>query len=420
MTDYIKPSDDGTEDPDQNPGQSTAETERPADPPTTRPDYRAASGHPITPGIDAATRGLRQFMASPAYNDVLRAIRQHARFETPKLLPDVVVPKAFPDAVLPNLLPPMPNLLPDAVLPNPIPNLLPDVVLPKAFPDVALPKLLFNNVISPQIHAVGAMKINSLLPKIGLPHQAQVAAVARSVSEMVNGHLVIPDLSAELLGSSVLARLQESIVSLFRDWHTLAGVGHRLARLALWAARGARNAVLNGDTEAVKAFAREWLEFARLPTTMLEAVIAALLEPDWDTTPMDDDKLLKHLRARSIANHNLWRPSDETQIGGQLVRPFDAQVTADGRSLLEITPAPDTKLAETYTDPQLREVLSHFSKIEIAIIEVHSDGGCTWASAATMCGQPTELGESIRRRLNRRKAQVKSRRGPRTGAPVVA
>ena len=32
------------------------------------------------------------------------------------------------------------------------------------------------NDVSP--HAVGAMRINSLLPKIGLPHQAQVAAVA--------------------------------------------------------------------------------------------------------------------------------------------------------------------------------------------------------------------------------------------------
>lgn len=409
MTDYIEPSDDGVEDPDQkNLDQGGAETEGPADPPTTRPDYRAASGGPITPGMDAALRGLRQFMASPAYDDALRAIRRHTMPETPKLLPplpkvlpDLVVPKAFPDVVVPKLLPP-------------IPKVLPDVVVPKALPQVDVQKL-FNNV-SPQVHAVGAMKINSLLPKIGLPHQAQVAAVARSVSEMVSGRLVIPDLSAAFLGGGVLAGLQESIVSLFRDWHTLAGVGHRLARLALWAARGARNAVLHGDTEAVKAFAREWLEFARLPATMLEAVIAALLEPGWDTTPMDDDTLIKHLRARSKANHNLWRPSDETQIGGRLVQPFDARVTADGPSLLDITPAPDTKLAETYTDPRLRDVLSHFSDVEIAIIEVHADGGCSWASAATLCGQPTELGESIRRRLNRRKAQVEARRGPRTAA----
>ncbi|OBC08019.1 hypothetical protein A5788_10560 [Gordonia sp. 852002-50816_SCH5313054-c] len=398
MTDHIEPSDDGTQDPDQNLGQGAAETEGPADPPTTRPDYRAASRSPITPGMDAATRGLlRQFIASPAYDDVLRTIRRHAMPETPKLLPDVVVPKVFPDVVVPKLLPPMPKMLPDVVLPQ--------VDVQKLFNDV-----------SPQVHAVGAMKINSLLPKIGLPHQAQVAAVARSVSEMVSGHLVIPDLSAGLLGGGVLAGLQESIGSLFRDWHTLAWAGHRLARLALWAARGARNAVLHGDTEAVKAFARDWLEFARLPATMLEAVIAALLEPGWDTTPMDDDTLIKHLRARSKANHNLWRPSDETQIGGRLVQPFDARVTADGPSLLDITPAPDTKLAETYTDPWLRDVLSHFTDIEIAIIEVHADGGCTWASAATLCGQPTELGESIRRRLNRRKAQVEARRGPRTAA----
>lgn len=399
MTDHIEPSGAGTEDPDQkNLDQGAAETEGPADPSTTRPDYRVASRRPITPGMDAATRGLlRQFMASSAYDDVLRTIRRHAMPETPKLLPDVVVPKVFPDVVVPKLLPPMPKVFPDVVVPG--------VDVQKLFNDV-----------SPQVHAVGAMKINSLLPKIGLPHQAQVAAVARSVSEMVSGHLVIPDLSAGLIGGGVLAGMQESIVSLFRDWHTLAGAGHRLARLALWAARGARNAVLSGDTEAVKAFAREWLEFARLPATMLEAVIAALLEPGWDTTPMDDDTLLKHLRARSIVNHNLWRPSDETQIGGRFVRPFDARVTADGLSLLDITPAPDTKLAETYTDPWLRDVLSHFTDIEIAIIEVHADGGCSWASAATLCGQPTEVGESIRRRLNRRKAQVEARRGPRTAA----
>ena len=117
MTDHIEPSDDGTQDPDQNLGQGAAETEGPADPPTTRPDYRAASRSPITPGMDAATRGLlRQFIASPAYDDVLRTIRRHAMPETPKLLPDVVVPKVFPDVVVPKLLPPMPKMLPDVVL----------------------------------------------------------------------------------------------------------------------------------------------------------------------------------------------------------------------------------------------------------------------------------------------------------------
>ncbi len=67
------------------------------------------------------------------------------------------------------------------------------------------------------------------------------------------------------------------------------------------------------------------------------------------------------------------------------------------------------------SDPQLIELVKALPPQDLKIVLMKTATGCAWATAATACGQPAHRGETVRRRLQRRRATLESADRPEPG-----
>ncbi|MGW3913237.1 hypothetical protein ACWEBX_17220 [Streptomyces sp. NPDC005070] len=193
------------------------------------------------------------------------------------------------------------------------------------------------------------------------------------------------------------------------------------ARQALLAALEARNAAIEGDTQTVDAFAKDWLGL-RHPGRWRAAVEAALLG-DWVTTlgrGMAHDRfVLDLLRRHTEAEHTYLQPLWERRARGRRVcllsQPVGVDLTL--QDLLVDHRGPDAAvLAAEYDDSRLAAVLRGLRNDEEALAAEWACTGGTWAQAAATHDRAPEFGERVRRKLKRLGTQHTMRHAPAGGA----
>lgn len=214
------------------------------------------------------------------------------------------------------------------------------------------------------------------------------------------------------LQENIFGDLQESIRSLLGNWGTLADFGHGLAEAGLFAARVARQAVLNGDDETVAAFARHWLGIKRLTEAAIEAVKSALLDDRWlGKAAGSVAKFIRRLYKEEY--HPAHRPEWERRLGRQKVGSLNWPVVQPSGGTVErgellLAPEPGANDWQV-SDPHALMVMNRFSAEEQQILQAMfstSEPGMTWAMAAEDCGKPAAKGEAVRRKLKRESARV--------------
>lgn len=345
---------------------------------------------------------------------------------------DILKPPSFKFGITPPTLPtfkvPMPDL-----------RVLPDlkVITPPTFPVPAsaqlgldLPKSLrpelpgmdFARMIAPTLEQIGVARFKPMfnmpaidalkasysweaaVPRIDLSAYSHVHAVAASVSSMVSG---LADQIAPM--SAAINSLSGMITSLLDDWRWLADVGHRVARSGVSAALAARQAAINGETEAVEHFARKWLGIAHVTLDVLEAVVAALLE--WSVDFVGD--AIDHLGKLVKRHRRGHRLIGDTQLGGRRIDSLNREIiqpTGDVTELVALVAAPDLDFSgHEFTDPRCLALLDGLTpdEREIVLAKVSRvDKVITWEQAAQDCGFPASRGESVRRKVGRLKKKI--------------
>jgi hypothetical protein len=143
-----------------------------------------------------------------------------------------------------------------------------------------------------------------------------------------------------------------------------------LGRVALRIALSAKEAVLRGDVEAVRWFVRHWLNFGRVPATLVDAASAVLLdESAWvpaEDAPMGYDPR-RRLRALTIAAHRNFRLIGDTQLCGRRVWSLDEPVPIGSGDVrvprVELVQSPPLPCYEV-TDPRLVRLFGELSERE--------------------------------------------------------
>jgi hypothetical protein len=245
----------------------------------------------------------------------------------------------------------------------------------------------------------------------------------------VSGLAGLPLAGASLSGLALgnlggLTRFHDVVGAALRGWRDLFDFGtlplRQWGRRALRAALRARQAVLMGRWDEVRAFVREWLDLKNPTVAHVEAAADALLAPDWEPAEDPDDdwpllgyEVLEDLRFRTLRDARSHRWISETQINGQRVALLDkptGRSVDDGSTLLDLVAAkPEPEgLAFGIEDERLARVVALMSQEEREVCLLVGDGH-TWGDAAVGAGFPAEFGERVRRKRTRLVAEVDRR-----------
>ncbi|WP_052758111.1 hypothetical protein [Streptomyces yangpuensis] len=179
-----------------------------------------------------------------------------------------------------------------------------------------------------------------------------------------------------------------------------------VTRDALIAALVARNAAIEGDTDGVDAFSRDWLGFSH-PERWRDAVEIALLG-DWvdqlGAGTAHDPVITRLLQGHSKREHKQLQPLWERRTRGRrtalLSQPL-SQTTTVADLLTEYrTPESEALWAEL-SDHRVTAVLRALSSEEGAVARRWAESGEAWSDAAVDAGMATSYGERVRRKLRR-------------------
>jgi hypothetical protein len=191
-------------------------------------------------------------------------------------------------------------------------------------------------------------------------------------------------------------------------WRDLLQVGRRFP---YWAVADAAAAMRRGDFEELDEFISVWLD-AEPTLPRREALVEVLLGLDLGQyDPDDGPELLTDLalRVRRVTRERRREhvPLLGFRRGTATIRPIThPEDTVLHRLGERGTPSlEDTVLDRLQPDgdPRVRELVNDLPPLDrkIALLKIVS--GCSWPAAATQCGAPPARGETIRRRLVRRR-----------------
>jgi hypothetical protein len=179
-----------------------------------------------------------------------------------------------------------------------------------------------------------------------------------------------------------------------------------LGRVALRVAVSAKQAVLRGDVDAVRWFVQHWLNFRRVPATLVDAASTVLLdESAW--MPAEDVRAgydpCRLLRALTIAPHRHHRMIGDTQLCGRRVWSLDEPVRIGSGDVsvprVELVASPPPPCDEI-RDPRLIRLFGALSERERMIVWAWINEG-SWAAAAESCGATRAEANNVRRKVNR-------------------
>jgi len=191
-------------------------------------------------------------------------------------------------------------------------------------------------------------------------------------------------------------------------WRDLRHVGRRIG---YWAVEGASAALQRGDFDELEEFVTTWLE--AVPTWYrVEALVEALLEVDLaQYHPDDGSQLLDDLKHRVRELTTERRRDGETVLGlrrgvGTISRIAHPEVTVLHRPSLRSGPSLEDSVLDRLqpdVDPRVVELVNELPAQDRKIAMMKIVSGCAWSAAATHSGAPATRGESVRRRLTRRR-----------------
>lgn len=168
----------------------------------------------------------------------------------------------------------------------------------------------------------------------------------------------------------------------------------------------AKKAVLRGDVDAVSWFLRHWLNFRRVPATLVDAASTVLLDesawmPAEDAPAVYDPR--PRLRALTIAAHRNHRLIGDTQLCGRRVWSLDESVPIGSGDVsvprVELVASPPPSCVEI-SDPRLIRLFGALSERERMILWAWLNEG-SWAAAAESCGATRAEANNVRRRVKR-------------------
>ncbi|MGW0964101.1 hypothetical protein ACWD4K_35040 [Streptomyces gelaticus] len=180
-------------------------------------------------------------------------------------------------------------------------------------------------------------------------------------------------------------------------------------REVLTAALVARNAAVEGDTETVDAFSRDWLGLTD-PQGWRSAVENALLG-EWvhhlGRGVLRDPQLRDLLNQHTRIEHRNLQPLWERRVRGRRVRLLQ-DLIADGLTLADTVAdnrrPEDALLRRELDDSRLAAVFRGLTQQEAEVAAAWAaDPKSTWLQAAAALGhrEPASFGERVRRKLKR-------------------
>ncbi|MFE0400341.1 hypothetical protein ACFW19_00500 [Streptomyces nigra] len=180
-----------------------------------------------------------------------------------------------------------------------------------------------------------------------------------------------------------------------------------ITREALLAALAARNAVIEGDQEAVDEFSRTWLGITR-PERWRDAVEMALLG-DWVNNlgrgTLRDPAVVDLLRHHTQIEHRHLQPLWERKVNGRrttlLSQPVGHDLTL--HDILAECRTPETEVMHTEHDgSRVAAVLRQLTSEEVTVAEQWAAmPDISWHRAALAVRLPETFGERVRRKLKR-------------------
>jgi hypothetical protein len=198
------------------------------------------------------------------------------------------------------------------------------------------------------------------------------------------------------------------LVSYWRELSTMATWLGRRARSGYLSAMAARYAAVHGKMEPVAEFIATWLGHKKPTKELVEAVAAALLDADWETSP---DDTLQVIRSRAAHHRRAQRPAWETQLRGRRLALLSEPLPGSDAEGAETTVAdlltdrstPEQLYLRDAFSPRVEALLKKLKPEEREVALAYAHGGGFWKDAAAQAGaeDPAKVGERVRKKLKR-------------------
>ncbi|MGW2681466.1 hypothetical protein [Streptomyces sp. NPDC001436] len=176
-------------------------------------------------------------------------------------------------------------------------------------------------------------------------------------------------------------------------------------RVVLLALLAARNAAIEGDVEAIDAFARHWLRIVQ-PERWRDAVVDALLG-DWVHQLgryLTDPELIRIVHEYTAAENRRWQPLWERKAKGGRVC-LSSTLIAEGITLEDTFTTHQTTeelaLHSLLGHEGVRSALRGLHPDERTVAAYWAEGAGTWLEAARAAGLSDAHGDRVRRKLRR-------------------